>query len=105
MSLHVHECESCGHRVWPVRLWCPVCHRDRFVPVPVETGRLLAWTRIEGGREPGLLIATVQALPDGPVLVARLEQAPSVEGQTLSLETFVREGVSLPYARVRPPPA
>ena len=123
MSVTVVECRACGHRVYPARLWCPACGHDEARPVAVDEGELLAWTVVpDKGRaaQPGsgsdsanppdpvepadpadpqpVFIATVRALPDGPVLVVRLQAPPAHIGQRLRLFERETSGRTLPWA-------
>lgn len=117
----VDECCACGHRVYPARLWCPACGHDEARSVAVDEGELLAWTVMpDKGRAvqpdagsdspnstnpPGpaadpkpVIIATVRALPDGPVLVVRLQAPPAHIGQRLRLFERQTSGRALPWA-------
>lgn len=99
MSFTVSECARCAHRVYPARLWCPACGHDQAREVAVDEAELLAWTRVPGSAgEDDRLIATVQALPQGPALVVRLTAEPRRVGQRLRLTTRVEQGVGLPWA-------
>jgi len=117
MSLHVYQCRACGHRVYPARLWCPACGHDEAQEVAVDEGDLLAWTVMpDKGRaaqpgsgsdsgsppdptDPGpVIIATVRALPEGPVLVVRLQAPPAHIGQRLRLFERQALGRALPWA-------
>ncbi|MGV2899697.1 zinc ribbon domain-containing protein [Achromobacter sp. AGC78] len=120
----VDECRACGHRVYPARLWCPACGHDESRPVAVDEGELLAWTVMpdkgravqpDSGsdspnppRSPGLadsgpvIIATVRAVPVGPVLVVRLQAPPSHIGQRLCLFQRQVSGRALPWAEPLP---
>lgn len=126
----VDECRACGHRVYPARLWCPACGHDEARPVGVEEGELLAWTVMPdkgraaqpdsgsdspdpsgsldsanppGPSDPGpVFIATVRALPDGPVLVVRLQAPPAHIGQRLRLFERQVSGRALPWAEPLP---
>ena len=111
MSFNVRQCAQCGHRVYPARLWCPACGHDRAVEEPVEEAALRAWTQMHakaaGG---GGIIATVNALPRGPLLVVRLPDVPQAVGQRLRLlarmelgtEQGTEQGVALPWAQALP---
>lgn len=111
MSFNVRECAQCGHRVYPARLWCPACGHDRAVEAPVEEAELLAWTQVPGkAAGGGGIIATVNALPRGPLLVVRLPDVPQAVGQRLRLlarmelgtEQGTEQGVALPWAQALP---
>ncbi|MGE8621110.1 MAG: zinc ribbon domain-containing protein [Achromobacter spanius] len=124
MSLHVDQCRACGHRVYPARLWCPDCGHDEAQSVGAEEGELLAWTVMpDKGRaaqpdsgsdsldsanplgpfDPGpVIIATVRAVPVGPVLVVRLQAPPSHIGQRLRLFERQVSGRALPWAEPLP---
>lgn len=101
MSFRVMECARCGHRVYPARLWCPACGHERAREVAVEDAELLAWTRVPGKADDGgCVLATVNALPRGPLLVVRLPEAPGHEtGQRLRLFARTVQGVALPWAQ------
>ncbi len=100
MSVKVSQCCRCGHLVYPARLWCPACGHGQAQPAAVEQAELQAWTELPSrDGEPARIIGTVRALPAGPVLVARLEEAPSREGQRLRLFERDMQGHSLPWAR------
>lgn len=100
MSFSVMECEQCGHRVYPARLWCPACGHDRAREVAVEQAELLAWTHVPGKADDGgSVFATVNALPRGPLLVARLPDEPRGAGQRLRLLARTVQGVALPWAQ------
>lgn len=82
MSFTVLACQACGHRVYPARIWCPVCGHDQTAPVQAEAAELLAWTRVEGrGGSAERHFATLRALPHGPILVARLVQTPLAQAR------------------------
>ncbi|RBL85969.1 hypothetical protein DDE05_13510 [Streptomyces cavourensis] len=99
MSFSVMACAQCAHRVYPARLWCPACGHDQANEVAVDEAELLAWTRVPGaGDDDDRLIATAQALPQGPVLVVRLDAKAGHIGQRLRLMTKVEQGVALPWA-------
>jgi len=99
MSVTVEQCRACGHRVYPARLWCPACGHDQAQPVPVESAELLAWTAMPArAGEAAVILATVRALPDGPVLVARLADMPVQAGQELRLFERTEQGRMLPWA-------
>ncbi len=126
----VNECCACGHRVYPARLWCPACGHDESRPVAVDEGELLAWTVMPdkgravqpdsgsdspnppgfldsanppGPSDPGpVIIATVRAVPVGPVLVVRLQAPPSHIGQRLRLFQRQVSGRALPWAEPLP---
>lgn len=120
----VNECRACGHRVYLARLWCPACGHDESRPVAVDEGELLAWTvmpdkgraaqpdpgsdspnspRSPGPSDPGpVIIATVRAVPVGPVLVVRLQAPPSHIGQRLRLFQRQVSGRALPWAEPLP---
>lgn len=103
MSVAVSECARCAHRVYPARLWCPACGHDQARDVAVDDAALLAWTRVPGAAaEDDRILATVLALPRGPVLVVRLDAEPPGEGQRLRLTTHVEQGVALPWALAGP---
>lgn len=103
MSFMVSECAHCAHRVYPARLWCPACGHDQAHEAAVDEAELLAWTRVAGSAgEDDRILATVQALPQGPVLVVRLEAEPQNAGQRLRLATRVEQGVALPWAWAAP---
>lgn len=105
MSVHVSQCRGCGHLVYPARLWCPACGHGQARPAAVEDAELQAWTELpskDGG--PATLVATVRALPAGPVLVVRLEQPPTHVGQRLRLFERDMQGRPLPWARVTAEP-
>ncbi|MDF8361769.1 hypothetical protein [Achromobacter anxifer] len=100
MSVHVSECCRCGHRVYRARLWCPACGHGQARTAQVEQAELQAWTELPSkDGAPARIIATVRALPVGPVLVARLEAPPAGEGQRLRLFERDMQGISLPWAR------
>ncbi|MGE8659147.1 MAG: hypothetical protein ACN6O8_20580 [Achromobacter sp.] len=100
MSFNVMECARCAHRVYPARLWCPACGHDRAREVAVEQAELLAWTRVPAkAGEGGSVLATVNALPRGPLLVARLPDVPQGAGQRLRLLARIEQGVTLPWAQ------
>ena len=126
----VDECRACGHRVYPARLWWPACGHDEARPVAVDEGELLAWTVMPdkgraaqpdsgsdspdppgsldsanppGPSDPGpVIIATVRAVPVGPVLVVRLQAPPSHIGQRLRLFQRQVSGRALPWAEPLP---
>ena len=103
MSFRVSECAHCAHRVYPARLWCPACGHDQAHEATVDEAELLAWTRMPGAvGEDDRMLGTVQALPQGPVLVVRLDAEPRGVGQRLRLATRVEQGVALPWALVGP---
>ena len=82
ICFNVRECAQCGHRVYPARLWCPACGHDRAVEAPVEEAELLAWIQVPGkAAGGGSIIATVNALPHGPLLVVRLPDVPQAVGR------------------------
>lgn len=101
MSVNVSLCSSCGHLVYPVRLWCPACGHGQARAAAVEQAELLAWTELPSRHgAPAAVIATVRALPEGPVLVVRLEEPPTHAGQLLSLFERDTDGRPLPWARL-----
>jgi len=128
MSLLIDQCRACAHRFYPSRLWCPACGHDQVQPVAADYAELLAWTvmpakkdeskRDESGTDKSgsneskvgdpdntldlVVIATVRALPDGPVLVARLEDMPTHIGQRLRLFGRKTQGRVLPWAWTLP---
>jgi len=128
MSLLIDQCRACAHRFYPSRLWCPACGHDQVQPVAADYAELLAWTvmpakkdeskRDESGSDKSgsneskvgdpdntldlVVIATVRALPDGPVLVARLEDMPTHIGQRLRLFGRKTQGRVLPWAWTLP---
>jgi uncharacterized OB-fold protein len=123
MSLLIDQCRACAHRFYPSRLWCPACGHDQVQPVAADYAELLAWTvmpakkdeskRDESGNNESkvgdpdntldlVVIATVRALPDGPVLVARLEDMPTHIGQRLRLFGRKTQGRVLPWAWTLP---
>lgn len=128
MSLLIDQCRACAHRFYPSRLWCPACGHDQVQPVAADYAELLAWTvmpakkdeskRDESGSDESgnneskvgdpdstldfAIIATVRALPDGPVLVARLEDMPTHIGQRLRLFGRKTQGRVLPWAWTLP---
>lgn len=128
MSLLIDQCRACAHRFYPSRLWCPACGHDQVQPVAADYAELLAWTvmpakkdeskRDESGSNKSgnneskvgdpddtldlVVIATVRALPDGPVLVARLEDMPTHIGQRLRLFGRKTQGRVLPWAWTLP---
>lgn len=128
MSLLIDQCRACAHRFYPSRLWCPACGHDQVQPVAADYAELLAWTvmpakkdeskRDESGSDKSgnneskvgdpddtldlVVIATVRALPDGPVLVARLEDVPTHMGQRLRLFGRKTQGRVLPWAWTLP---
>lgn len=101
MSLHVHECRACGHRVYPARLWCPACGHDGAQAVAVNEGEVLAWTTQPSAKEGAdtdvAIIGTARTLPDGPVLVLRLQDSPTHIGQRLRLFERTVAGRALPW--------
>lgn len=101
MSIKVSQCCSCGHLVYPARLWCPACGHDQARAAAVEHAELQAWTVLPSrDGAPATVVATVRALPAGPVLVVRLEESPVQAGQRLSLFERDMDGQALPWARV-----
>ncbi|MNO08349.1 hypothetical protein D3C81_2309490 [compost metagenome] len=48
------------------------------------------------------VVATVRALPDGPVMVVRLEAPPTHVGQRLHLFERTMQGLALPWASAAP---
>lgn len=106
MSLIVFQCRFCGHWVYPARLWCPVCGQDQNQAreIAAEHAELLAWTMMPAkpGQAAPALIATVRALPDGPVMVVRLETPPTHAGQRLHLFERTMQGRALPWASAAP---
>lgn len=106
MSLNVIQCGACGHRVYPARLWCPACGQDQAQaqPVAVDYAELQAWTLVpakDAGAAPAI-IGAARALPDGPVLVLRLQDLPTHTGQRLRLFERKSQGRVLPWARTLP---
>jgi len=70
---------------------------------PVQAAQIQAWTVAPAqGSAPPAVVATVRALPDGPVLVVRLEAAPSRIGQRVDLFERSMQGQRLPWARSVP---
>ncbi|MEN5065856.1 hypothetical protein [Achromobacter aegrifaciens] len=105
MSVDVSQCCSCGHLVYPVRLWCPACGHGQARAAAVEQAELQAWTELPSRNgAPAAVIATVRALPAGPVLVVRLEEPPAHAGQRLWLFERDTDGQPLPWARVAAEP-
>lgn len=106
MSLNVIQCRACGHRVYPARLWCPVCGQDQTQaqPVAVDYAELQAWTVMPAKADDAApaIIGTARALPDGPVLVLRLEDMPTHIGQRLRLFERQSQGRPLPWAWTLP---
>lgn len=106
MSVTVFQCRACGHRVYPARLWCPACGQEQNPAreVAVDDAEVLAWTAMPAkpGEAAPAIIATVRALPDGPVLVARLETPPAHAGQRLRLAERTMQGLALPWASAAP---
>lgn len=101
MSIKVSQCCSCGHLVYPARLWCPACGHDQARAAAVEDAELQAWTALPSkDGAPATVVATVRALPAGPVLVVRLEEPPIHGDQRLSLFERDMAGQALPWARV-----
>ena len=101
MSVEISACSACGHRVFPARLWCPACGHDRAHGAPAHEAEIQAWTEISGQDSERLVIATVRALPDGPVLVVRLDAAPAQIGQRVDLADHGKAGQPLPWGRIR----
>lgn len=123
MSLLIDQCRACAHRFYPSRLWCPACGHDQVQSMAADYAELLAWTvmrakkdeskRDESGNNESkvgdpdntldlVVIATVRALPNGPVLVARLEDMPTHIGQRLRLFGRKTQGRVLPWAWTLP---
>jgi len=107
MSLNIDQCRACAHRFYPSRLWCPACGHDQAQAVAADDAELLAWTVMpakgDAADDAGpAIIATVRALPDGPMLVARLEDMPTHIGQRLRLFGRETQGRVLPWARTLP---
>ncbi|MGE8638536.1 MAG: hypothetical protein ACN6PR_07840 [Achromobacter sp.] len=106
MSLNVFQCRACRHRVYPARLWCPACgqNQDPARQVPVEQGEVLAWTAMPArpGEAAPVEVATVRALPDGPVMVVRVDATPTHAGQRLYLFERTMQGLALPWASATP---
>lgn len=112
MSVYVTQCRACGHRTYPARLWCPACAQPQgdAMPVAVEYAELIAWTVMPGKADDAIgvdapapvIIGTARALPDGPVLVLRLEEMPTHAGQRLRLFARKRDGRALPWAWTLP---
>lgn len=75
MSFSVDECCGCGHRVHPARYLCPQCHGAAWRARPVRSASLLQATQLAGARGGSGWIATLRT-DAGPLVVARLEQAP-----------------------------
>ncbi len=100
MSVNVSQCCACGHLVYPARLWCPACGHGQARAAAVEDAVLEAWTVLPSRNgAPAAIVATVRALPAGPVLVVRLEEAPGQAGQRLRLYEHEMQGRPLPWAR------
>ncbi|HCW17127.1 zinc ribbon domain-containing protein [Achromobacter sp.] len=106
MSVNVFECQACGHRVYPARLWCPACGQDQKQAreIAVQAAELLAWTEMPArpGDAASAVIATVRALPDGPQMVVRLDAPPTHAGQRLHLFARTMHGRALPWASATP---
>lgn len=98
MSLHVFQCRACGHRVYPARLWCPACGHDHADTVAVDEAELLAWTQMPDKDADVAIIGTARALPDGPVLVVRLQDTPRQAGERLRLFERTMHDRVLPWA-------
>ncbi|MBB1593339.1 hypothetical protein [Achromobacter sp. UMC46] len=102
MSAIVFQCQACNHRVYPARLWCPACGQDQSgaLHIAVEQAELLAWTAMPARQAEAapVIVATVRALPDGPVMVVRLDAPPTHTGQRLRLDERTMQGRSLPWA-------
>jgi uncharacterized OB-fold protein len=102
MSIDVSQCSACAHRVFPARLWCPACGHDRTHSAAAQEAEILAWTQTSTQGLESVVIATVRALPGGPVLVVRLDARPSRIGQRVELVDRGSQGQPLPWGRVRP---
>ena len=106
MSVNVFQCHACSHRVYPARLWCPACGQDQDPArqVAVDDAEVLAWTTMptRPGEAAPAVVATVRALPDGPVMVVRLEAPPTHAGQRLHLFERTMQGLALPWATAAP---
>lgn len=101
MPVTIEQCRGCGHRMYPARLWCPACGHDEMRPLTVESAELVAWTAMPArAGEPCVILATARAMPDGPTLVARLEELPARAGQVLCLFEKTEQGRALPWARL-----
>lgn len=112
-------CPACGHdQVQPVAVDDAELLAWTVMPVKKDDSKRDDSKRDESGRdEPGtgqsksgesdgapdlVVIATVRALPDGPVLVARLEDMPTHIGQRLRLFGRKTQGRVLPWAGTLP---
>lgn len=101
MSIDISQCSACGHRVFPARLWCPACGHDQAHASAAQDAEILAWTEAPAQGLESVVIATARALPDGPVLVVRLDAPPSRRGQRVELIDRGSQGQPLPWGRVR----
>ncbi|CAB3921042.1 MULTISPECIES: Zn-ribbon domain-containing OB-fold protein [Achromobacter] len=103
MSFSISQCSACGHRVFPARLWCPACGHDRAHPAAVQEAEIQAWTVAPAqGAEAVAVLATARALPEGPILVVRLDTVPSRVGQRVDLTDRGEEDLPLPWGCLRP---
>ncbi len=104
MSVNVFQCHACGHRTYPARLWCPACGQDQSQAreVAVEDAEVLAWTTmpVKPGETAPAVVATVRVVPDGPLMVVRLEAPPAHRGQRVHLVERTMQGRALPWACV-----
>lgn len=72
-------CEGCGRAMFPRRLLCPDCGGRAFRDESAETGTL------EDVADRGEVTLGMVRLPEGPVLIARVEGGAS-RGTTLRLQ-------------------
>ena len=100
MSLSVQECAACQARLFPARLFCPVCGGDSFRGVEVDRGTVeesstmadgtvLATLELDGGSrviarlsgtrgEPGLSVPLTHSRNAGPGVHAYIPSNPDV---------------------------
>jgi uncharacterized protein len=80
MSALVQECRNCRSRLFPDRLFCPVCGGDSFSAVAAGQGTVEQTTTLPDGT----VLATV-SLDGGLRLIARLTGSDARPGQDAPL--------------------
>lgn len=87
-TLEVFRCTACGTTLFPARYFCPACGGAQFAALAATRGTVIAATAVlhrVGAQAGGDLHLASVATEEGPIVVARLDQA-AVAGATVALD-------------------
>lgn len=87
MSVSIQECAACQARLFPVRLFCPVCGGDTFREVEVGSGTV----EVSSTLADGTVLATL-TLDGGTRVIARLSGSAGEPGLSVPLTHFSNAG-------------